>query len=647
MKHNTFRGGVYKLDELVHNVSYVSSKKQSFWSTKQYPGLHKNTYMVDSDVWVDGLLLNLSDKPSKRSFVGVDLETTGLDPQIKPIRTRLITLENRDIVAVFDLFKLSRVAVDRIMRWLEDPRRVKIFHNGKFDLKFLMWEFGCADLYPLFDTQLAAQLVDLGDRYGKHDLGYCVQHYLGVPLDKDIRHGWTGELTPAQKIYASNDTARLRDLRVALLEICKERGLLRKLKLEFEAVVPTARMELNGFKLDEEKWNAITSKTREKLFQVQDRLMELLPPVRGDTPGLFDGISHFNANSDEVMKERLKAIGIILPKITEQGDDGGDVERDTLLSDKMAQIADQHAVIPLVIEYGMLSTAVASYGKKFLRYINPHDHRLHADFRQIGTVTTRYTVKQPPLHGIPKKSDHRECFISEPGWKLVWADYSQIELRILAELSGDENMLKAFLENLDLHTQTASLLFGISYELVEEIQRRRAKDLNFGIPYGVGPKRFAERAGISLEAAKKMMGDHARKYPQSNTHLKNAAARARVNGWCETMSGAIITFKFDRNVPKQVAAVERHGKNYPIQGSSADITKTALRMVHDDMDHDNAKLVNCVHDEIVLEVRDDYVEVEAAKLRAAMVRAGEEFLKTVPVIVDVEVNNFWRKKRAA
>lgn len=628
-------------------IESVTTVKNIFWSPDKYPGLHKPTYVVDNDVMVGPALALLNDPDAEKQIIGLDTETTGLDPQMLPTRTRLLQLSDGETVIVFDLFKLGPNSKKKIGAWLTDRRKVKVIHNGKFDGKFLVFDLGWPEMAPLFDTQLAAQLLDLGDRYGKHDLGYCVGHFLGIQVPKDISHGWTGDLTSRQIIYASNDAAHLPALREELLRRGKEKGLLYAFKLEFEAVWPTVLMELNGFKLDKRKWKEVTAKTREKLYRVQDELMAHLPPQVGDTPGLFDGVPHFNANSDEVMKERLKAVGITLPKIMKAQADGSEIEVDTVLSDKLAQVAGQHKVLPLVIEYGMLSTAVSSYGKKFLRYINPHDGRLHADFRQIGTVTTRYTVKEPPLHGIPKKSDHRECFVSEPGWKLVWADYSQIELRILAEFSGDENMLKAFREGLDLHAQTASLLFGVDYELVEEIQRRRAKDLNFGLPYGVGPTRFAERAGIAIDTAKTWMGDHAKKYPKSNLYLKNAATRARVNGYCETMSGKIITFNFDRTDPKQSSAVERHGKNYPIQGSSADITKTALRIVHDRMDHENAKLVNCVHDEIVLEVRDGHIESQSQMLKQAMLDGGEVFLKTVPVVVDVEVNDFWRKRKAA
>jgi DNA polymerase I len=631
---------------------------KSFFGKGSLPGLLKDTWLVDDDAkgMIRGMLKILETQLAKsaKPAVGVDLETTGLDPQMKPARTRIISICAEETVAVFDVWKIGS-GVRRVIDFLANPGIVKIFHNAKFDLKFLMHDLGCPDLFPLFDTQIAAQLVDLGDRFGKHDLGYCAEHYLKVHLRKDTgRKQWSDSTFPPHKIaYAANDAAVLPPLRATLMEIGREHGLLRAYKLEFEAVLPTARMELNGFKPDRRRWSEVTARAKVKMLDAQEKILELLPPVKNDTLPLFAGTPHFNLGSNDELKERLEAAGVDLPRLASEDDflePAPGVERakgkTTLMSDKMAQVADTHELIPLVIEYSQHRKSVTSYGKKILRFVNPYDLRFHADFRQIGTVTTRYSVKEPPLHGIPKRGEHRECFVAEPGWKLVWADYSQIELRILAELSGDRNMLKAFLEGLDLHTQTASLLWGIDYALVQEIQRRRAKDLNFGIPYGVGPTRFAERAGITISEAKKIMGDHARKYPQENEYLKNAAHSAVVNGYCETLSGKMMHFAFDRSDQKQVAAVERHGKNYPIQGSSADITKTALRLVHDNTDGEVAKIVNCVHDEIVMEIREDRVDDQAVVLRQAMVEAGEQFLKTVPVVVDVEVNDYWKKKAA-
>lgn len=623
----------------------MATIKNVFWSRRDHPALRTDTWLVTDTGMVDGCLLRYAES----RHLGVDLETTGFEP-LMGAKIRLLTMSDGKVTTVFDLFRLGKVGRRKLRKFLEDPARVKILHNAKFDLKFLIHELGCDEVGPLFDTQLASQLVDLGDKYGKHDLAHVAKAYCDIALDKDIRHDWTGVLSPGQVIYASNDAAVLLPIRAELLSIGRERGLLRAYKLEFDAVQPIAQRELNGFALDQGKWMEIFEDNKRKLFDVEEKLVEMLGRRAGDNLALFDGApTPFNLNALEQVKERLKAIGVKLPQILDQ--DTNKI-KDTMLLDKMAQISGQHPIIALLIERARLSKAVTSYGKKFLRHMNPYTGRAHADIRQIGTVTTREVAKEPPLHGIPKQSEHRECFVAAPGHRLVWADYSQIELRILAEFSGDRNMLQAFEMGLDLHKQTASLIFGVDYESVVTIQRRRAKDINFGKPYGVGMKRLAERGGISEEAADKMMRDHDKKYPQQTAYLNDAASHARVYGWVQTISGKVITFKYDKNDKRQVGAVGRHGKNYPIQGSSADITKRAERLVHDELralrPKDGSwpvKMVHVIHDEVVLEAREDHVARAQELLHRCMVQAGEEYLKVVPVVVDVSDNTYWAKAK--
>lgn len=637
---------VYEIMNQVHNIN-MTIIKDILWKAIDYPGLRLDTWIVTNDLMVQGHVARLT----RAKVIGVDTETTGLDPLINKARIRLLQLTTEDEVILFDLFGLSKEAIARVIRFLEDPARVKVFQNGKFDLKFLIHEYNIGEVTPLFDTMIAAQLIDLGDAYADHGLGHLVATYLEQQLDKDIDHNWGGELTPRQLIYASNDASVLPLLRKEMLTIAKERGLLQKFGIEFGAVQPTAQREINGMLLNRARWMRIYETNKKKLITLDEKLTKMLKPMVGDNMSLFEGApSPFKISNPQEMKTRLTAMGIKLPTAFNRDTK---VTKVTLLMDKLAQISSQDPIISVLIERAKVWRAATSYGKKFLRNIHSDTNRAHPDIRQIGTVTTRETASDPPAHGIPKESDHRECFIAPSGWKLVWADYSQIELRILAELSNDINMLKAFNEGLDLHTQAASLIFGVDYESVVTIQRRRAKDINFGKPYGVGPERFAERAGISVEAAEKMMSDHDKKYPQSNAYLKSAASHARIYGWVRTMSGALITFKFDKNNKMQVAAVGRHGRNYPIQGSSADITKTAIRLVHDGIkifrEDDGTwpiKLMHVVHDEIVLEVRDDHVELATAILHASMVKAGEKFLKIVPVIVDVSVNTYWAKAKA-
>ena len=626
----------------------MANVKVTFWKAGSKPGLLLDTWIIENGVAVEGALIRY--KSAK--VLGVDTETTALDPLMPPAKIRLLQLTDGRDVTIFDLWKLGRESIGWIMKFLEDPSRVKVIQNGKFDLKFLIHQFGIGRVWPLFDTQIVGQLLDLGDEFGKHDLGSLIRIYLGETSDKDVRHVWWGELTPWQLTYASNDCARLPRLRETMVEQVKERGLVQASLLELRCVQPTAQQELNGMLLDRSKWLDILRQNKVECAEVEERLFEILEPGSGDNMDFFGrSRATFNLDSADEVKKRLKALGLTLPTVLDK--DTGKI-KDTTELDKMAQIADLHPVIALLIRHRRLRRQITSYGNKFLRWINPHDGRAHPDVRQIGTVTTRNGVREPPMHGIPKQSDHRECFVARPGWELSWADYSQIELRILAEFSEDSNMLQAFRDGIDLHTQAASLLFNVDYDSVVTVQRRRAKDINFGKPYGVGYKRYAERAGIPEAEAQKLMAAHDAKYPRQNEYLNQAAQHARVYGYSTTMSGKVITYRFDRNDKGQLAAVGRHGKNYPIQGSSADITKTAVARVDDRLRELFPGIppaewliqhVHTVHDEIVLEHRVDMRETARRILHDEMKAAGELFLKIVPVVVDVETNTFWAKAK--
>ena len=650
------------------------SKQFYFMSAATTPGLLRDCYIANSSTTITGLLNLLRPrKTDGKVIVSVDTETVGLDPLLPPNRLRLLQLCTSTALVIFDVDRIGPKAKKQIVEFLEDPNNVKVFHNSKFDLKFLIVWLNVGDLYPLYDTMIADQILELGHEYYtgedgkqhrvKHDLATVAHKLLGVELNKDIEHDWTGKLTQAQLIYAANDPVHLLEMRKEQLVRARELGLLHAFKIEFEACQPTAQQELNGFLLNQDKWMKLDAKAKADCYKIEDQLFEILEPQVGDDLLLFkDAVRPFNLDSPEELKPRLEALGIELPQIL---DKKTNEIKDTTAMEAMAEISHTHPIIKLIIQHRKLRKALTSYGKNFLRWINP-DGRAHADVRQIGTVTTRNSVSEPPLHGIPKQSDHRECFVAAPGSKLVWADYSQIELRILAEFSGDQNMLKAFLGGHDLHRFTASLVFGIPYDSVVDIQRRRAKDLNFGIVYGVGPQRFAQKGGISVDEAKRLMGDYARGYKQQDVYLKNAANFGRQNMFCNTASGKIINFRLQEfpNTPEgqqkrqgAIGAIERHSKNYPIQGTSADITKTALRLIHDELvlikrregrvEWNNwpIKLVHVIHDEIVLEAEDAFVKEAKAILIRCMVAAGEQFLKTVPVIVDVESNIFWKKAK--
>jgi len=269
---------------------------------------------------------------------------------------------------------------------------------------------------------------------------------------------------------------------------------------------------------------------------------------------------------------------------------------------------------------------------------------LHADFRQIGAPTGRFACTNPNIQQVPHTVEYRRCFMGHPeGRRLIIADYSQIELRILAEFSGDEAFIDAFNSGADLHRVTAAQVFNVSADQVSKEQRDFAKRLNFGVVYGIGAQRFSMMTGLSVTEAENVLRRYFQTYGRLDAYLRESANRAVTEKQARTASGRLVRFNFDAADRQQVSMTRRNGKNAPIQGTSADILKSALRLLKDELRESSAKIVNIIHDEIVVEVNVGEAEEIAQKVERTMCAAGREYLKTVPVKVETEIADEWIK----
>ena len=266
---------------------------------------------------------------------------------------------------------------------------------------------------------------------------------------------------------------------------------------------------------------------------------------------------------------------------------------------------------------------------------------------QIGADTGRFACSNPNLQQIPSDSLFRQCFVAPPGYKLVVADYSQIELRIAAELSQDPVFLKAFADDADLHIVTASQMYGVPPEAVTKQLRNTSKTINFGLLYGRGAKSIGVQIGASEEKARALLDKYFRTYRQVKRWLDNAARDAIRLGYSETLGGRKRFYqKLDPDDPgyeRQIAYIERQGKNTPVQGTSADMTKLALIHIGKRIKEEGleATPIHTVHDEIVVEAKEEKAEDIAKIVGEEMERAGKELLKQVPVKVDISVSDVW------
>ncbi len=578
------------------------------------------------------------DALNTQSAIGLDTETTELDPYTG--RLRLIQLAAPDGVSIIDLDAFAnggnrelanKEALLPLKRLLEAPRPIKIAHNAKFDAKFLKHNLG-ADLVGVFDSLLASQLISAGDIEERHGLETVASRYLNESVDKSERlSNWNFELSEAQLEYAARDAAVLLPLREKLIDRLKAEALIKCAQLEFECVMPVADIELAGFYMHKDRWLEQLAIVEKRRGELAEELQEILAE-ESSQGSLFGGPQRadINLDSHQQLTQALERLGIPVPDSTRNW--------------KLQPLAAQYPVIATLLEYRTVQKALTSYGQNMIELINPATGRLHADFRQIGAPTGRFSCTNPNIQQVPHATEYRRCFSGYPtGRRLVIADYSQIELRILAEFSGDRGFIEAFNSGADLHRVTAAQVFNVSLDQVSKDQRDFAKRLNFGVVYGIGAQRFSIMTGLSVPEAENVLRKYFATYRGLDTYLREAANRAVNERQARTASGRLVRFRYDENDRQQISMTQRNGKNTPIQGTSADILKRALRLLKDELRDTSARIVNIIHDEIVVEADADQATEISQKVERAMCAAGEEYLKTVPVKVETEIADEWVK----
>lgn len=573
------------------------------------------------------------EKLANEDYLGFDTETTALDPYHGEIR--LVQLSNGKDTQVIDLKPFAARGdlrtseeITPLRELLAADRPIKIAHNAKFDAKWVKHHLN-VEIGGIFDTLLASQLIAAGDQDRRHSLAEVTSFFLGTELDKSEQvSDWSAEeLSQSQIQYAAKDAATMIPLREKMLERLKADELIKVAKIEFDCVLPIAAMELNGFYLDEERWRAQLEEVKKAQAVVAVELQQMLSA--GVAQASLFGVAEINLDSQTQVTDALKNLGVPVPATTRGW--------------QLQPLAGDYPVVAKLLEYRGVAKSLSSFGENILEFIEPKTGRIHADFRQIGAPTGRFSCSKPNVQQIPHEEEYRRCFRAPDGRKLITADYSQVELRILAEFSNDENFIKAFLSGEDFHTTAAAQVFNIKPEEVSSEQRSFAKRLNFGVVYGIGSQRFAMMTGLTQTEAENIMRRYFATYRGLDAWLREAARKVTTNRIARTASGRMMRFRYDEDDRKAVSLAQRNGKNMPIQGTSADVLKRALHILHEKMRGTSAKLVNIVHDEIIVEADASEAEMIAEALDKAMCTAGEEYITKVPVKIDVHIADEWTK----
>jgi len=527
------------------------------------------------------------------------------------------------------------LVLERLRPLLESTACRKVGHNLKYDRSVLL-NHGINLDGIVHDTMLQSYVLD--STATRHDMDTLAKKY----LDYDTIHYEDVAGKGAQQIsfaevdidtatrYAAEDADITLRLHLHLWQLLTRDGGLQTVyeQIEMPLLPVLSRMERNGVLIDA----GVLRRQSVVLTQEMRRVEEASYVAAGQS---------FNMSSPKQIQAILyEQMNLPVLARTPKGQPSTD---ESVLQD----LAQSYDLPRLILEYRGLSKLISTYTDKLPQLINPRTGRVHASFHQAVASTGRLSSSNPNLQNIPVRTESgrmiRQAFIARPGCQILSADYSQIELRIMAHLSGDAGLLAAFTQNLDVHRQTAAEVFGVPHEAVTDTQRRAAKAINFGLIYGMSAFGLARQLGIGRAEAKDYVDRYFARYPTVKEFMEQTKIAAREQGYVETVFKRRLYLPEinSRNSARRQYA-ERTAINAPMQGTAADIIKRAMIVIDRRITgskHD-IRLIMQVHDELVFEVADDILEQMRELIRLDMEQAAQ--LK-VPLIVDVGVGANWDK----
>lgn len=574
----------------------------------------------------------------RHPIIEVDTETTGLDP----FKDRVVLLQIgvHGKAYVFDV-RDGRVDAGIFKPLLEGEQNLKLLQNVVFDYKMLKTNFGI-ELNRVYDLMLAEQLLYLGLHH-KSNLQYLVAKYLHLNMPKDIAtsfKNYNQKYQEYQLRYAANDVVVLKDIYNLQLNKLQQDSLMRVAQLEFDFAKPLAEMELNGMLLDVPQWQGILDEMVVEHGKLHIQLADAFN--QAEEQNTLFGVSLLNLDSPIQVVKRLNRLGVPV--------DGSDV--------KELSKYKKNPIVKLLLDYRKYAKFITTYGEPMIARIHPSTGRLHTSFRQM-VDTGRLSSSDPNLQNIPKQQKYRSCFIARPGYKLITCDMNSAELRIIANLSKDPLWIKIFNGGHDLHTVSAAGIFGISEEEVIQDKklddddpskrdyRGKSKPISFGLAYGLSEHGLSLRLGISTEEAKKMINNYFKKYPGVHRFLEDSGKNAVLNRYSVSVSGRRRYYALpdpsDPSFNKIKGAVERQGKNMRIQSSNADTIKQAMVHAVKRISSYDARLLLTVHDEIIIEAREDQVEEVKPIVEQSVKDGFDDFFELVKMKAEADVADYWVK----
>jgi DNA polymerase-1 len=604
-------------------------------SPEQRPATHYQT-IVDKENFERWLA-----RLTKAEFFAFDTETTSLDYMaaeivgvsfaIQPNEAAYVPFGHDYLDAPTQLSK--DYVLSQLKPLLENPDLKKLGHNLKYDLEVLA-NHGIHLRGITYDSMLESYI--LNSTANRHDMDSLALKYLGYKTTtfEEIAGKGAKQLTfnqiPLETAghYAAEDADITLQLHQKLWpSVASEPGLRGVFEvIEMPMITVLSQLERTGVLINAELLTQQSQELAKRLLELEEETYALAGRM-------------FNLGSPKQLQEILYGnLGLPILEKTPTG-------QPSTAENVLQELALSYPLPKLILEYRSLSKLKSTYTDKLPKQINPKTGRVHTSYNQAVVATGRLSSTDPNLQNIPVRTEEgrriRQAFVAPAGYKIVAADYSQIELRIMAHLSQDQGLLTAFAQNLDIHSATAAEIFNIPLEQVSALQRRSAKAINFGLIYGMSAFGLAKQLGIGRNEAQFYIDRYFARYPGVKQYMEDTRAKAKEIGYVETLFGRRLYVPDinARNLQRQRAA-ERIAINAPMQGTAADIIKlamirTATRIIKPAID---GRMIMQVHDELVFEIAESDLDKAIVMIKQCMMEAAQ---LRVPLIVDVGIGDNW------
>ena len=603
-----------------------STEKKNIYNTKH------NYSLVDSAEKRKNLIQNLI----KQKVVCFDTETTGLDI----INSKLVGISfsykvgEAYFVLIPEEDEIAKEIINEFVPFFANPDIEKVGQNIKFDISILK-QYGIEIKGKIFDTMIAHYLIQPDMRHGMDVLAEIYLNYQTVKIESLIGKKGKDQLnmrhadTELLKEYACEDADITLQLMHVFKPLLKENDTTALFeKIEIPLIQVLSSMECEGVKIDIKALQDYSIQLETEIKELETKIFELAG-------------TEFNIASPKQMGEilfnRLHIVEKAKLTKTKQYATGEEI---------LSKLVNKHPIIQEILDYRSLTKLKSTYVDSLPSLVNPKTGRIHCSYNQAVAATGRLSSNNPNLQNIPIRTEKgreiRKAFVPRnEDYVLLSSDYSQVELRIIAEFSKDEDMIAAFVNNIDIHTATAAKVYGITIEEVTKDMRRNAKTVNFGIIYGISAFGLADRLNIPRKEAAQIIEQYFAKYPTIKEYMNSTIEFAKTNGFVQTI---MDRKRYLRDINSNNAIVrgfaERNAINAPIQGSAADMIKIAMVDIFAEFEKQNLKsrMIMQVHDELVFDVHKTEIEIVKSIVSDKMKNAIKML---VPIEIEMNIGENW------